>query len=100
MTDPAGQPATVLVADALANNGAVHSAIDLADRWPPDGAALAVIERLRASEMVPSTRTAVAHLDSHILRRASPRRMLRHGRPRRTGRGRCEPVPRSHGRRM
>ena len=55
-TNPTGPPATVLVVDALANNGAVHIAIDLADRWAPHGATLAVVEHLPAvSAMVPST---------------------------------------------
>jgi len=62
-TNPTGPPATVLVVDALANNGAVHIAIDLADRWAPHGATLAVVEHLpAASAMVPSTRTHVAYL--------------------------------------
>lgn len=36
-------PATVLVVDALANNGAVHITVDLAHRWRKSGATLAVV---------------------------------------------------------
>lgn len=43
MTGGARPPVTVLVVDALANNGAVHITVDLARRWAPDGATLAVV---------------------------------------------------------
>lgn len=43
MSDSTRPPATALVVDALANNGAVHITVDLARRWAADGATLAVV---------------------------------------------------------
>lgn len=56
-------PATVLVVDALANNGAVHITVDLAHRWAPDGATLAVVNHPgdRPGVAVPAD-TRVAYL--------------------------------------
>ncbi|MDN5769514.1 MAG: glycosyltransferase [Microlunatus sp.] len=44
MTETHGPPVTVLVLDALANNGAVHITVDLARRWASAGATLAVVQ--------------------------------------------------------
>jgi hypothetical protein len=55
--------ATVLVVDAWPTTAPCSIAIDSADRWAPDAVTPAVVERLRASETVPSTRTPVAYLD-------------------------------------
>ncbi|HMR48174.1 MAG TPA: glycosyltransferase [Arachnia sp.] len=43
MGDHVYPPATVLVVDALANNGAVHITVDLAHRWREHGATLVVV---------------------------------------------------------
>ena len=53
MNESGHPPATVLVLDSLANNGAVHITVDLATRWVDDDATLAVVNH-------PGTRPGVA----------------------------------------
>lgn len=65
MTEASHPPPTLLVLDALANNGAVHISIDLAHRWAPDGATLGVVEHpSSAPALTPPAGTTVVFLSS------------------------------------